>query len=77
MNKGGREMYIYFVRWSVYNDDELFLTGQSEMQMNTPISSIDDIETICDLIRRSINGIHKDDTVLIDFYSLLKKKEVK
>lgn len=70
-------MFVYFVRWSLYNNSKLWRVGQCEIKRHGFISNIGDIEDICEEIRKKVSddfSIESDDEILVDFYSLLRKE---
>ena len=71
-------MFVYFVRWSLYNNTKLWRVGQLEIKHHGLISSINDIEDVCKEIRKKISStfdVESGDEILIDFYTLLRKED--
>lgn len=71
--------FVYFVRWSIYNNDKLFLSGQGEYKMKEFISNMNHIailqSQICAEVLKKRISTKENDEVLIDFYSLMRKEE--
>lgn len=70
-------MYVYYVRWTVISGNDVY-SGDGEYRRESFISSMEDITSVKDFIREGIREtgteVQKDDVVLVDFYSLLRKE---